>query len=80
MKDGPLKDFVRREIVQRDAEKKPMTHDEHRAVHVVLHRHFDELLADFIEHHPGCLPMTGGTLVRELVEWSYQQTIDPTEV
>lgn len=50
--------------------------DEHRARHVALHRAFDELLADFLAHHPDALPSE--TSVLELVQWSAEQVIKPT--
>ena len=53
-----------------------MTHEEHKARHVELHQKLDELLTDFISH-TGNLPSK--TTITELVVWSYQQTINPTE-
>lgn len=56
-----------------------MTHDEHRDRHVLLHREFDELLADYMRHHPKqhrFLDMP----ISELMEWSFQQTQEPTEL
>ena len=44
--------------------------------HKELHKSFDELLADFIRHK-GKLPSK--TTVSELMEWSHNQTKDPTE-
>lgn len=54
-----------------------MTRKEHIAHHWRLHRHLDELVADFIKH-TGKLP--GMTILLELMEWSQKQTIDPDEV
>ena len=54
-----------------------MTKEEHIEAHKGLHRNFDSLIADFI-HHTGKLPSK--TTLMELMEWSHQQTIDPTEV
>jgi hypothetical protein len=53
-----------------------MTTEEHKETHVMLHRGLDMLLADFIAH-TGKLPSK--TTITELIEWSYQQTIEPTE-
>ena len=53
-----------------------MTPEEHKVRHIELHRKFDELLADFISH-TGKTP--SNTTLREFMEWSYQQTIEPTE-
>ena len=50
---------------------------DHKQRHIFLHECFDELLADMIQH-TDMLPST--TTVKEFIEWSYQQTISPTEV
>ena len=42
-----------------------------------LHRSLDELLADFIGHNHDKYPSR--TTIMELVRWSHQQTLDPTE-
>lgn len=55
---------------------KKAEHEKHRLRHEVLHRHLDELIADMIRHTDH-LPST--TTVMQLMEWSHQQTIDPTE-
>lgn len=49
----------------------------HRDIHKKLHKALDELTADFIQHSGGKLP--SNTTVAELMEWSYGQTITPTE-
>lgn len=54
-----------------------MTHDEHRARHVLLHEQFDELCADYLTHNRGSLPSK--TTMAEMIRWSHEQTIDPTE-
>lgn len=60
------------------AEQKQMTPKEHRERHKLLHDHLDELIADWLTHHPmGTRPSTSTIL--ELMEWSYQQTVQPTE-
>jgi hypothetical protein len=48
---------------------------EHKERHQKLHRNFDELLADFIRHTQRLLSKT---TVLEFLEWSHQQTINPT--
>ena len=56
----------------------PLTVEEYRLRHVALHKAFDELLADWIAH----LPLGAGVLDRsilELVTWSHEQTIAPTD-
>jgi hypothetical protein len=53
-----------------------MTLDQHIARHQMLHRSFDELVADFIMQNDG--KMFTNTTLLELVEWSFQQTKFPT--
>jgi hypothetical protein len=53
-----------------------MTPEEHKDRHILLHQHFDELLADFI-WQTDSLPSQ--TTLLELINWSYQQTLEPTE-
>jgi hypothetical protein len=48
----------------------------HKAKHQLLHKHLDELVADFIQHTK-LLPST--TSIAELIRWSYTQTQEPTE-
>jgi hypothetical protein len=57
---------------------KQMTHEEHRERHKILHRHLDELFADYIEHHHGEREFTQMPLIK-LIQWSYEQTFNPTE-
>jgi hypothetical protein len=52
-----------------------LTTDEHRTRHLELHDAIDELLADYLLHHPGSLPSRIGVI--ELMSWSHEQTIDP---
>ena len=49
---------------------------EHKERHILLHKYFDELLADFIDH-TGKVPSK--TTVMEFMEWSYKQTQMPDE-
>ena len=55
---------------------KRLTKEEHRKRHIELHKAFDELLADFITQTEN---LPSKTSVFELVHWSHQQTIEPTE-
>lgn len=54
-----------------------MDKEEHKARHQLLHRELDELVADFIRHTKGTAPSQ--TSIMELMKWSHQQTINPTE-
>jgi hypothetical protein len=51
-----------------------MTREEHTKKHMELHKAFDELLADYINHEKR-LPSQITAL--ELMTWSYRQTIEP---
>ena len=53
-----------------------MTPNEHKEIHVQLHKSLDELLADFLEQTGKLLSQT---TIMELIEWSYRQTQNPTE-
>ena len=55
-----------------------MKTDEHRKRHEELHQALDELLADFITHHPDEHNFTNKP-IRALMQWSFTQTIQPTE-
>jgi len=53
-----------------------MNDKKHKEKHILLHRYFDELLADFIMitgKAPLKLP------IKELIDWSYRQTQDPEQ-
>jgi len=54
-----------------------MTPEEHKARHVMLHRHLDELFADFIDHHPDEHHFMEMPLMR-FIDWSFEQTKEPT--
>lgn len=56
--------------------KKIKSNMSHRELHIFLHRNLDELIADFILH---ANKLPSKTSVRVLMEWSCQQTINPTE-
>ncbi len=51
--------------------------EKHKKRHKELHRNLDELSADFIKH-TGKLPSK--VTVLELMGWSFEQTVKPTEV
>jgi hypothetical protein len=53
-----------------------ITTEEHRQRHIELHHAFDELLADWLTHHPRKL--LGETTILELMRWSHEQTKEPT--
>ena len=53
-----------------------MTKEEHIKRHLELHKSLDELTADLITQTKRNLT---DTTIMELMEWSYQQTINPTE-
>ncbi len=55
------------------------TPSEHHARHYELHRALDELFADYIRHHPDDTHFLDLTF-RAVMEWSYQQTLNPTEL
>ena len=49
---------------------------DHRRRHVELHNSLDELLADFLTHTKN---RPSETTIYELMKWSHEQTINPTE-
>ena len=53
-----------------------MTRKEHKERHGFLHKELDELVADFIQHGK---KRPSQTTVMELMEWSFEQTTNPTE-
>jgi len=53
-----------------------MTNEEHRLRHAELHQSLDELIADFLAQ-TDALP--NSTTLMELMNWSYGQTVRPTE-
>jgi hypothetical protein len=54
-----------------------MNKQTHKEIHIALHKSLDEIVANFISHTKA-LPTK--TTVFELMEWSYQQTINPTKI
>jgi type II secretory pathway component PulJ len=57
-----------------------VTRAEHIARHERLHQALDELAADFLQHHPSLGKRLVNTSILELLEWSHQQTIAPSEL
>jgi hypothetical protein len=53
-----------------------MTPEEHKKRHQELHKALDELAADFMSQTGR---LVSQTTVMELIQWSYHQTIRPTE-
>lgn len=49
----------------------------HKTRHLELHKAFDELLADYLAQNRDARPST--TSVLDLMQWSHQQSIKPTE-
>ena len=49
---------------------------EHKKRHKLLHKMLDELVADFINHTTS---LPSKTSLMELMTWSHEQTIKPTE-
>ncbi len=45
----------------------------------LLHRHLDELLADYIKQNPKKVLVLYRMPLIDFMEWAYQQTIKPTE-
>ncbi len=54
-----------------------MTKEEHTEHHKILHNHLDKILADYICHHPSERNFTEMPIMK-LLEWSYEQTKNPT--
>lgn len=53
-----------------------MAESEHKQRHLVLHKHLDELVADFIDQ---TCKLLSETTVMDLIKWSHQQTKNPTD-
>ena len=53
------------------------TPEQHKARHVELHQALDELVADFIRHTKR---LPSRTPLSDLLSWSFEQTLNPTEV
>jgi len=52
-----------------------MNKTQHKKKHLELHKNIDELFADFVRH----TNKTATSRIETLLEWSYSQTINPTE-
>lgn len=50
--------------------------EEHKAIHVVLHKHLDELVANFILCNSD--KRLSNTTLMEFLQWSAGQTTEPT--
>ena len=55
-----------------------MDKEKHKKIHIELHAALDQLFADFIQHHSDRIGFIHMPL-SELISWSYEQTILPTE-
>jgi len=55
-----------------------MTDEEHRERHIALHRALDELAADWMAQQP-LGRLFSNTTIMELMQWSFQQTLQPTQ-
>ena len=53
-----------------------LTYDEHKEIHEKLHRHLDELFADFILHHPNKSGFTKLPIL-DLITWASEQAMNP---
>ena len=52
----------------------------HKHRHQQLHSALDELLVDYMIHHPNMFPLTQGMTIKALLEWSKEQTENPTPI
>ena len=57
-----------------------MNHDGHREHHKMLHARFNELLADWTSHNKEVYVGYTDQPIKALMEWSFQQSQEPTEV
>jgi hypothetical protein len=55
-----------------------MDEETHRQIHVRLHKSFDDLLADYINHTAMGTPVLSRP-ISDLMTWSHEQTIKPTQ-
>ena len=65
-----------------EAMTEPITPENHRARHELLHHYLDELLADYFSDQLvfGSEHMKSlNNRIEELMTWAYEQTIKPTE-
>ena len=57
---------------------KKLTKEQHRGIHIKLHKAIDELFADYIQHHPAQTNFIQMQVI-DLITWAYEQTKNPTE-
>lgn len=57
----------------------PRHPDGHRDRHVFLQRALDELVQDYLQHHPDAIDTIASLTVEQLLVWATQQTAHPTE-
>lgn len=55
-----------------------MTKEEHKQIHIELHKSFDQLLADYFRHNSDKFLVD--TSILDLGRWAYEQTKNPTEL
>lgn len=55
-----------------------LTHEAHHKRHLELHASLDELVADYVSHHPDTHP--SHTTVFKLMKWSHEQTLSTSGV
>lgn len=77
---GELQEWAeRRRMAEKTAKTAALLRGaEHKKRHEDLYAAFDELLADYLRHNRGKRPST--TTALEIMHWSHQQTIKPTEI
>ena len=57
-----------------------MNKEKHIERHLELHKALDELAADWLDNQPTeSEKLFSNTTIMELMEWSYEQTKNPTE-
>lgn len=56
-----------------------LTTEDHKKMHILLHKALDELFADYIYHHPDLEGGYTNQPIIELLNWSCKQTENPTE-
>lgn len=60
-----------------------MTKDEHRELHIRLHKALDQLVTDYLAHQLGergaDFKGTTETTLQEFMHWSCEQTKEPTD-
>ena len=54
-----------------------LSKEEHKIRHKKLHKMLDELIADYMRHTEKFI--SSDSTLRDLMEWSYKQTMEPIE-